>query len=111
MWLVLLNLQGGAADSTTYFYDSAVRTDGSVVIAGLTYGDFDGTDTFSGATTDFIALALNEHGQELWRWQVTLLGVACFVVLSPAVPPRNVKQRETIRQIQALVIASLIAVM
>lgn len=38
---------------------------------GNTEGGWDG-ELSPEATTDFVAVALDEHGGELWRWQVTL---------------------------------------
>lgn len=60
--------------SFTFFLGQAERPDGSFVFAGFTYGDFDGNVAFSGSTTDFIAVALDKDGKELWRWQVRISG-------------------------------------
>lgn len=45
---------------------SAARSDGSIVLGGITDGDWDGD--LSGIV-DICAVALDEDGEELWRWQ------------------------------------------
>ena len=55
-----------------YTYASAARPDGSVVLAGTTYGSWKGDLSGTDAVADFIAVALDEDGEELWRWQVRL---------------------------------------
>lgn len=45
------------------------RSDGSIVLAGRTQGEWDGE---LNGETDLIAVALDEDGAELWRWQVSL---------------------------------------
>lgn len=55
-----------AIDSIVSFA-SAARADGSIVLAGWTDGDWEGELV---GTLDFAALALDEDGAELWRWQV-----------------------------------------
>ncbi|CAN0237901.1 unnamed protein product, partial [Scytosiphon promiscuus] len=45
----------------------SVQSDGDVVIAGSTYGDWDGEN--AGFTDDFAVITLDGDGQEIWRWQ------------------------------------------
>lgn len=62
----------GQAGIPTYFvsaWAAAARADGSIVLAGRTQGDWGGELV---GTTDFAAVALDEDGAELWRWQVSL---------------------------------------
>ncbi|CAN0417589.1 unnamed protein product, partial [Pylaiella littoralis] len=57
------------AGVTTYFvsaWGAAGRSDGSVVLVGGTEGVW-GDEQIG--TTDFVAVALDEDGEELWRWQ------------------------------------------
>ncbi|CAN0410202.1 unnamed protein product, partial [Pylaiella littoralis] len=57
------------AGVTTYFvsaWGAAGRSDGSVVLVGRTEGVW-GDEQIG--TTDFVAVALDEDGGELWRWQ------------------------------------------
>lgn len=51
---------------------SAARPDGSIGLAGVTYGSWYGDLSATTATPDFMAVALDEAGAELWRWQVKL---------------------------------------
>lgn len=46
----------------------ALAEDGSAVLAGLAYGDWDGE---SSGFTDFAAVKVDRDGRELWRWQVS----------------------------------------
>lgn len=39
------------------------------MLAGRTQGEWQGELV---GTTDFVAVALDEDGEELWRWQVSL---------------------------------------
>lgn len=48
-------------------YAATPRVDGSIVLAGVTDGNWDGELV---GTTDFAAVALDEDGAELWRYQV-----------------------------------------
>ena len=48
-------------------FDSAARADGSIVLAGWTSGNWFGEVA---GLQDFAAVALDEDGEELWRWQV-----------------------------------------
>lgn len=50
---------------------SAARPDGSVVLAGYTDGRWHAELSLE-AITAFVAVALDEDGAELWRWQVTV---------------------------------------
>lgn len=45
----------------------AIQADGSILLAGTTEGDWDGTNA---GGRDFIMVALSSDGEELWRWQV-----------------------------------------
>lgn len=51
---------------------AVARGDGSVVLGGHTYGSF--ANHFTGDTdaADFLAIAIDKDGNELWRWQVSL---------------------------------------
>lgn len=51
---------------------SAARPDGSVVLAGGTDGAWHRNISSVNASMDFMAVALDEDGAELWRWQVRL---------------------------------------
>lgn len=46
---------------------AATRADGSIVLGGSTTGDWDRELV---GNSDFAAVALDEDGVELWRWQV-----------------------------------------
>lgn len=59
--------QGSVAIGSVASFASAPRADGSIVLAGWTDGDWFGEVT---GDFDFAALALDEDGVELWRWQV-----------------------------------------
>lgn len=61
--------KGGTADEDR-FYNIAEGNDGSVVITGHTFGVW---SIRNSGDADFAAIKLNEHGVELWRWQVTHL--------------------------------------
>lgn len=50
-------------------WGAAARADGSIVVAGSTEGDWNGDLV---GTRDFMAVALDDDGEELWRWQVCL---------------------------------------
>ena len=54
-----------------YTFASAARPDGSVVLAGKTSGSWKGDLSGTDAVTDFIAVALDEDGEEL-SWKVRL---------------------------------------
>lgn len=61
------------AEKGAYVRTAVAREDGSVVLAGHTYGSF--ATYFTGDTnaTDFLAVAIDKDGNELWRWQVSLV--------------------------------------
>lgn len=63
--------QAGKSDTGgNYAYAAAARDDGSVVLAGVTYGAFSTPLSTPEGSTDFAAIAIDENGTELWRWQV-----------------------------------------
>ncbi|CAM9957439.1 unnamed protein product, partial [Laminaria digitata] len=49
--------------------DVAIGNDGSVFLAGNTYGDWNGANA---GLSDFAAAKLDADGNEVWRWQVRL---------------------------------------
>ncbi len=53
--------------NSVYSRGATARSDGSVVLVGATTGVWDRVKTGS---SDFAAVALDEDGLELWRWQV-----------------------------------------
>ena len=59
--------QAGAAPNEASSLASTPRSDGSIVLAGSTSGVW---DTEEIGIRDFAAVALDEDGQELWRYQV-----------------------------------------
>lgn len=61
--------QTGIVAASVVALASAARADGSIVLAGYTTGDWDGA---AAGITDFAAVAVDEDGEELWRWQVRL---------------------------------------
>lgn len=63
------NQEGSALDGT-YIYGAAARADGSVVLTGVTYGNWAAILSGEDGVGDFMAVALDENGDELWRWQV-----------------------------------------
>ncbi|CAN0369757.1 unnamed protein product, partial [Ectocarpus sp. 12 AP-2014] len=58
--------QAGVPSSSVVSRGSASRADGSIVIGGITDGDWDGELT---GYADFFSVALDEDGSELWRFQ------------------------------------------
>ena len=60
--------QGGTGKSD-FAKDVAIGDDGSVFLAGFTFGDWG--DVKSGRS-DFAVVKLSTDGNELWRWQVRL---------------------------------------
>ncbi len=67
-----------------YTYGSAARSDGSVVLVGATTGAWDGVKT---GINDFAAVALDEDGLELWRWQVGGRNGLVFLAVSQGAKP------------------------
>ncbi|CAN0111305.1 unnamed protein product [Ascophyllum nodosum] len=63
--------EGTSNNAGAYVYGAAARADGSVVLCGRTFGSFVDSDSFygNGESTDFLAIAIDEDGNELWRWQ------------------------------------------
>ena len=66
---------GTTGDGGAYGLQATVRGNGSVVVGGHTYGSFATDFVGEDGATDFIAVALDEDGNELWRWQVILVSV------------------------------------
>ena len=61
--------QAGVSEDEYVIADAAAaRADGSIVLGGRTSGDWYGE--VNGIDMDFAAVALDEDGTELWRWQV-----------------------------------------
>lgn len=59
--------QAGVAPNSVLSLASTPRADGSIVLAGITDGEWDGGPF---GVVDFVAVALDEDGVELWRYQV-----------------------------------------
>lgn len=58
----------------------AVSEDGSVVIAGISHGDFAWLDKSSHRLGgDFLAIKLDSEGAEMWRWQVRTINNGRYV--------------------------------
>ena len=57
-------------------YSVATRKDGSVLLAGYTWGDWNGTNA---GGRDFAACQLDANGTEIWRWQVNM-PISTFLV-------------------------------
>ena len=51
---------------------AAVGEDGSVVLAGYSYGNWSGASAGDTRNADFVAVKLDVDGKELWRWQVLI---------------------------------------
>lgn len=60
--------QSGVSGSDVV-YDVAIGNDGSVFLAGTTFGDWNDTNA---GDSDFAAAKLDADGNEVWRWQVRL---------------------------------------
>lgn len=58
--------QGGSGGSC---YGIAMAADGSVVVVGRTYGDWDGINA---GDADFAAFRLDASGEGIWRFQVNI---------------------------------------
>lgn len=58
--------QDGTAEDDKVFA-ATMGSDGSIVLAGETNGNWDGT---SNGKMDFAAIKLDADGLEIWRWQV-----------------------------------------
>lgn len=73
--------QAGASDNKDVLSHAvAARADGSVVLAGMSYGTFAGKLSTTDGHSDFAAVAIDKNGNELWRWQVLqLLFVRCML--------------------------------
>lgn len=66
--------QAGTEDTSGVFAHAvAARADGSVVLAGQSYGTFETALSSTDGGSDFAAVAIDENGKELWRWQVRTL--------------------------------------
>lgn len=70
MWLCAICQAGTSGESGAYVRAATTRGDGSIVLGGYTFGTFAGTFLGDDGATDFLAVALDENGDELWRWQV-----------------------------------------
>lgn len=67
----LFHLQAGRmGNGDTIAYAAAARSDGSVVLAGSTFGASETTFSETVGYSDFAAVAIDEDGNELWRWKV-----------------------------------------
>lgn len=62
-------IEQGGTERADYVGDIAIGDDGSVFLAGATYGDW---GSVNAGGRDFAATKLNADGIELWRWQVRL---------------------------------------
>ena len=60
--------QGGTARSD-YVKNVAIGDDGSVFLAGFTFGDWGNVNA---GGVDFAVVKLSTDGNVLWRWQVRL---------------------------------------
>lgn len=81
--------QNGTGDNFEEAYAIAMAGDGSVVVAGVTEGDYEGgglsnslerTES-SDDYADFLAVKLDENGTQLWSWQVQKQNKTAFVGL------------------------------
>ncbi|CAM9508827.1 unnamed protein product [Ascophyllum nodosum] len=61
--------EGTSNSAGAYVYGAAARADGSVVLCGCTFGSFADSFYGDGESTDFLAITIDEDGNELWRWQ------------------------------------------
>lgn len=52
------------------------RVDGSIVMAGKSHGIFATNLSTADGSSDFVAVAIDKNGEELWRWQVLQLALA-----------------------------------
>ena len=59
----------GGSEQSDFARDVAIGDDGSVFLAGFTFGDW--SNVKSGGS-DFAVVKLSTDGNELWRWQVRL---------------------------------------
>lgn len=59
--------QDGTAEDDKLFAATMVGSDGSIVLAGETNGNWEGE---SSGKMDFAAIKLGADGSEIWRWQV-----------------------------------------
>ncbi len=82
-----MSSMGGQASLTpdiVYSRGATARSDGSVVLVGATTGAWDGVMT---GISDFAAVALDEDGLELWRWQVCGRKGLVFLAVSQGTKP------------------------
>lgn len=63
--------QDGTGENDTV-HGISMAEDGSVVIAGETGGNWDGTNAGDAWQVDFAAFRLDTDGTEVWRYQVGL---------------------------------------
>lgn len=52
-----------------------VQADGTIVLGGYTEGDWAGTNA---GGHDFAIVALDDDGEEIWRWQVTCMALVVY---------------------------------
>lgn len=81
-----------------YAWAAAARPDGSVVLAGQSYGTFDTPLSTANSYSDFAAVAIDEDGRELWRWQVLQFPLATGTFCTVArvgFSPRNAAHART----------------
>lgn len=83
--------QGSVPLDSVVSFGAAARADGSIVLAGWTDGDWFGERT---GFADAAAVALDEDGVELWRWQVKVMHVLISHVELHVFPPRRRRKRD-----------------
>ncbi|CAM9819697.1 unnamed protein product [Scytosiphon promiscuus] len=66
---VIWRYQASLEDLGTIPFASAARADGSIVLAGASDGPWEGSADTPYGVVDLCAVALDEDGGELWRWQ------------------------------------------
>lgn len=80
-----MTAQGGT-DLDDTWEGAALVNDGSIVLAGHTFGNWTGTRHVLDGDRDFAAMAVDEDGEHLWSYQVKamVLVLRCVVcVLRP----------------------------
>ena len=65
-FLSYIVLQDGT-EEYDYIYAAAGADDGSVIIAGNTYGSY---GTLNAGSGDFVAVKIDTNGNTVWQWQV-----------------------------------------
>ena len=64
-------LQDGTEESD-HIYAAAGADDGSVIIAGRTWGSYEDVNA---GYRDFVAMKFDDDGNIIWKWQVRSVGV------------------------------------